>query len=185
MTAEAQPAPLADAAAAERAAYQRDGFLILPRPVIPSDVLERAVRGMEALRCGNADGGSELRPDQLMVIGTNAGLDNASLCKLELPQLGSEGIRELVSLEAIGEAAARVTGADWVQVWWTQLLGKPGGGLEDTVNIGYHQVRKTKTPCDRLQYPLTPLTPPRTGTTGRRRGRKGASCSPPGSRCLT
>ena len=146
--------PLADAAAerAEREAYQGDGFLLLPSQAIPSDVLEKAVRGMEALRSGCADGGGELRPDQLMVIGTNAGTDDASLCKLELPQLGSEGIRELVSLEAIGEAAARVTGADWVQVWWTQLLGKPGGGLEDTVNIGYHQVRAV--PYDRSQLPL-------------------------------
>ena len=151
MTAAAQSAPLADAEA-EREAYQRDGFIVLPTPAIPSDVLEKAVRGMEALRSGCADGGGELRPDQLMVIGTNAGIDNESLCKLELPQLGSEGIRELVSLEAIGEAAARVTGADWVQVWWTQLLGKPGGGLEDTVNIGYHQVRGV--PYDRSQLPL-------------------------------
>ena len=43
---------------------------------------------------------------------TGAG-DDDSLCKLELPQLGSRGIRALVSLEAIGAEVAAATGAEW------------------------------------------------------------------------
>ena len=46
-----------------------------------------------------------------------------------------------MSLEAIGEEIARATGAEWVQVWWTQLLGKPPSNGRMGTNIGYHQVR--------------------------------------------
>ena len=59
--------------------------------------------------------------------------------------MANYAMREVVSLEAIGRLAAEATGAAWVQVWWTQLLGKPAsGGTEagdTTTNIGYHQDR--------------------------------------------
>ena len=111
---------------------------------VPQDVLDGALLGMEALRRRERDGGAPLSAEELGIIHsspTGAG-DDESLCKLELPQLGSLGIRTLVSLEAIGDEIALATGAEWVQVWWTQLLGKPpANGRTDGTNIGYHQVR--------------------------------------------
>eukprot|EP01043_Picozoa_sp_COSAG02_P049382 COSAG02_NODE_4953_length_4768_cov_11.582338_6_plen_161_part_00 len=129
--------------------YARDGFCLVQRAVVPQEVLDGALVGMEALRRRERDDGCTLSAEELGVIHsspTGAG-DEASLCKLELPQLGSAGIRALVSLEAIGDEIARVTGAEWVQVWWTQLLGKPPSNGRMATNIGYHQVRSVLQLC--------------------------------------
>jgi hypothetical protein len=125
-------------------AYRRDGYALIPTPLVPLHILEGALVGMEALRRGETDDGQPLAPEERAVIlssPTGVG-DEESLCKLELPQLGSRGIRALVSLDSIGEQVARATGAEWVQVWWTQLLGKPpANGSAGGTNIGYHQDR--------------------------------------------
>eukprot|EP01052_Picozoa_sp_SAG31_P057978 SAG31_NODE_17458_length_670_cov_0.570928_1_plen_156_part_01 len=110
-----------------REAYGRDGFALVAAPLIPRGILQGALAGVEALRQGRSDGGEPLAPDERAVIFTSptgAG-DAEKLCKLELPQLGSQGIRTLVSLSSIGEQVGRATGAKWAQVFWTQLLGKP------------------------------------------------------------
>eukprot|EP01048_Picozoa_sp_COSAG05_P026855 COSAG05_NODE_7543_length_798_cov_1.474964_1_plen_176_part_10 len=126
--------------------YNRDGFLVIDHPVVPPELLARAIAGMDAVRRGENDTGRACAGEPLsgndgMVKGS--GNDTDTLCKMELPQLASFALREVCSLSTIGEWAARVTGADWVQVWWTQLLGKPGGSslTTETTNIGWHQDR--------------------------------------------
>ena len=123
--------------------FARDGFLLCPDVVVPPHILSAAIDGMAALRQGTDDEGEPLQPQEAGIINTATGAGDATtLCKLELPQLGSRSIRALVSLESIGERVAAATGADWVQCWWTQLLNKPpSGGRAGGTNIGYHQDR--------------------------------------------
>ena len=73
----------------------------------------------------------------------NPGDSVDTLCKIENPHRASQGVFDLVSHAEIGKRAAGATGADWVQVWWVQLLYKPPGvETESTrINIGWHQDR--------------------------------------------
>ena len=119
------------------ARYQADGFLIHPEPVIPADLVRRAVDGMDALRRGGYATGVPPQPSPW-----NPGDDPGKLCKIEMPQVASRAIMELIRHPALGALAAAVTGAQMVQVWWVQLLVKPpsdpgGAGT----NIGWHQDR--------------------------------------------
>ena len=118
--------------------YQTDGFYIPQDPILPPEVVERAVAGMDAVRQGRYDTGQPPQPSRW-----NPGDDLNELCKIELPQQADLGIRALVSHADLGQWAARVTGARMVQVWWTQLLYKPPqseNGKAD-LNIGWHQDR--------------------------------------------
>ena len=57
-------------------------------------------------------------------------------------QQANRAIRELVGHEALGEWAAKITGAEWVQVWWVQLLYKPSSDENaSNVHVGWHQDR--------------------------------------------
>lgn len=116
--------------------YQEDGFCICPGPLIPQDVVERAIAGMDAIRAGQYDTGIPPRPSRW-----NPGDDPNALCKIEKPQIASRAIMELVSHPALGEKAAEITGATAVQVWWVQLLYKPPSlpGQQPRTNIGWHQ----------------------------------------------
>jgi hypothetical protein len=117
--------------------YERDGFLLHPEPVIPGDLVRRASEGMDALRRGEYETGVPPQPSFW-----NPGDDPNKLCKIEMPQVASRAIMELVSHPALGRLAAAVTGARWVQVWWVQLLLKPPSGLDGgSTNIGWHQDR--------------------------------------------
>ena len=102
--------------------YQTDGFYIPQDPVLPPEVVERAVAGMDAVRQGRYDTGQPPQPSRW-----NPGDDLNELCKIELPQQADFGIRALVSHADLGQWAARVTGARMVQVWWTQLLCRVRG----------------------------------------------------------
>ncbi|MBM3214106.1 phytanoyl-CoA dioxygenase family protein [Candidatus Poribacteria bacterium] len=118
--------------------YQRDGYVIHPEPVIPADVVRAASEGMDALRRGEYDTGTPPQPSYW-----NPGDDPDKLCKIEMPQIANRAIWELVSHPALGRLAAEVTGAQRVQVWWVQLLGKPPSppGADIQTNIGWHQDR--------------------------------------------
>ena len=126
--------------------YQRDGYIVVDRPLVSQELLARAVAGMEAVRAGSYDtgracAGEPLDDAKALAAARGAGNSTDELCKMELPQLANFALREVVSLESIGQVAAKATGAEWVQVWWTQLLGKPAGGNLDSVNVGWHQDR--------------------------------------------
>jgi hypothetical protein len=131
-----------------RAQYEADGFTIHAEPIIPADLVRRAIAGMDAVRAGEYETGV---PPQKSY--WNPGDDPAKLCKIEMPQVANRAILELVSHPALGELAAGLTGAEWVQVWWVQLLYKPpavpgggsapgsAGGAEGATNVGWHQDR--------------------------------------------
>jgi hypothetical protein len=114
--------------------YDENGFALVREPVVPFAVVERAVAAQELLRFGGNDTGRE-----------HAGAygdpqRSGALIKIEQPQLASHAIRELVSHPALGKWALEITGAEWVQPWWVQLLVKPSGDKLAS-NVGWHQDR--------------------------------------------
>jgi Phytanoyl-CoA dioxygenase (PhyH) len=131
-----------------RAAFNVDGFYILPAPILPADLIARAIAGQDAVRNGIYETGTPPQPSYW-----NPGDDPRKLCKIEMPQVANRAIMELVSHPALGELAAELTGAEWVQLWWVQLLYKPPavsggasalrpmGSTEVATNIGWHQDR--------------------------------------------
>ncbi len=127
-----------DTMAAARNRYQEDGFYLQTEPVLPADVVQGAVDGMDALRCGDYDTGTP--PEESP---WSPGDDPNKLCKIEMPQFGSRGIMALISHPALGEFVGRLTGAQWVQVWWVQLLYKPPqpSTPDDDTSIGWHTDR--------------------------------------------
>ena len=117
-----------------KAAYMRDGFYIHDAALWPVAVVDRAVEGMDAVRRGEYDTGVPPRPSAWQ-----PGDDPQRLCKIEKPQIANRAIMDLIKHPALGALAAEVCGAEWVQVWWVQLLYKPPG-IGD-VNVGWHQDR--------------------------------------------
>ncbi len=136
-----QMAPTTDNVAREQ--YERDGFLMHQRAVAAADVLERASRGLDAVKDGQSDTGEE--PDGRY---WKPGDDPRALVKIEHPQLASQALRDLLLSPELGEVAARATGASKVQVWWVQGLYKPGIPEAEAqlppsnaTNVGWHQDR--------------------------------------------
>ena len=126
-----------DRASSQR--YREDGFYLSHNPIIHSDVIERACEGMDKIRVWDYDTGEPPQPSRW-----NPGDSEDELCKIEMPQKASHGVRELVSQKALGEFVATVTGACMVQVWWVQLLCKPSSPIDQVegVNVGWHQDRQ-------------------------------------------
>ena len=121
-----------------QAAYVRDGFYIHDAAVWPLDAVDRAVKGMDAVRRGEYDTGVPPRPSAW-----SPGDDPQRLCKIEKPQIANRAIMELIKHPALGALAAEVCGAEWVQVWWVQLLYKPpvAGADYRGTHVGWHQDR--------------------------------------------
>tara|TARA_B100000809_G_scaffold237042_1_gene256522 strand:+ start:674 stop:1480 length:807 start_codon:yes stop_codon:yes gene_type:complete len=128
----------AERLAAARTQFEDDGFYLHQEPLVPDDLIRRATEGMDAVRSGDYDTGEPPRG------GWQPGDDPQKLCKIEMPQIANRAILELVSHPAIGELAAAISGAQMVQVWWVQLLGKPPADPEGAIptNIGWHQDRQ-------------------------------------------
>jgi hypothetical protein len=119
-----------------RAQYEADGFYIHSQPIVPAECVHRAIAGMDAVRAGEYDTGVPPQPSPW-----NPGDDPRKLCKIEMPQVASRAIMELIRHPALGELAAAITGASWVQVWWVQLLYKPPATEAAPTNVGWHQDR--------------------------------------------
>ena len=117
-----------------RSDYDRDGFALVQEQLFDDGLLERAMLAQELLRRGESDTGmahagafgDPTRPDALV--------------KIEQPQLASHAIRELIGHPMLAQWALEVTGAEWVQPWWVQLLVKPPGENIAT-HVGWHQDR--------------------------------------------
>jgi len=94
---------------------------------------------MDAVRDGEYQTGEPPLPSPW-----HPGDDPHQLVKIEMPQLANWAVRELVGDGRIGEWAARITGAKWVQVWWVQLLQKPPSTAPgaDATHVGWHQDRQ-------------------------------------------
>jgi hypothetical protein len=120
------------------ARYKEDGYVVFTDPVLPAETVDAASQGMDAIRRGEYDRGTPPKESPW-----NPGDPEDTLCKIEQPQFASQGVLDLVNHPRIGELAAEATGAEWIQVWWVQLLYKPVGvETESTrINIGWHQDR--------------------------------------------
>jgi hypothetical protein len=116
--------------------YPTDGFTIHPEPILPSEIVLKAVSGMDAVRAGEYDTGVPPQPSPW-----NPGDDPRKFGKIEMPQVASRAIMELICHPTLGELAAAVTGASWVQVWWVQLLYKPPVDPTLPTHVGWHQDR--------------------------------------------
>ena len=116
--------------------YKADGFQLEPGPVLSADTVAAAVEGMDQVREGHYDTGQAPEESQW-----KPGDDPNALCKIEMPQMASRGIRALVSDCGLGAHVAEVTGSEAVQVWWTQLLYKPSATATSAPVIGWHQDR--------------------------------------------
>ncbi len=116
--------------------YERDGFHLEPGPVLSAACVAAAVTGMDNVRQGYYDTGTAPESSQWQ-----PGDDPTRLCKIEMPQKASRGIRDLVAAPELGAHVAAVTGARAVQVWWTQLLYKPSATAAGAPVIGWHQDR--------------------------------------------
>ena len=119
--------------------YRRDGYFIHARPVIPGDLVRRAMEGVDDVLAGRYETGIPPQPSYW-----NPGDDPNKLGKVEMPQLANRAIKELVSHPNLGRLAAEVTGAKRVQVWWVQLLSKPPASTDagSGVSVGWHQDRQ-------------------------------------------
>jgi ectoine hydroxylase-related dioxygenase (phytanoyl-CoA dioxygenase family) len=115
-----------------REGYDRDGFVLGARCASP-DAVEDVIPHMDAVIAGDYETG--LAPHWRR---WNPGDDETRLRKLDQPQLCDRTISRFIDNEAIGRAAAELTGASRVQVWGVQLLYKPPGGGASG-NVGWHQ----------------------------------------------
>lgn len=121
----------------KRLQYETDGFFLQTDPIVPRLVIDRASEGMDALRRGDYD--TDTPPQSSY---WNPGDPDDKLIKIEQPQFANRAIMELITFPTIGELIAELTGAEIVQVWWVQLLGKPP--MKDpnsALRIGWHQDR--------------------------------------------
>lgn len=116
------------------ARYRADGFYRVQSPVLPPELLARAIEGQEMLRRGAFD------TDRPAHGAFGDPSDPDALTKIEQPQFGSRAVRELIAHPALGAWAGAVTGAQWVQAWWVQLLVKPSSATA-RANVGWHQDR--------------------------------------------
>lgn len=119
--------------------YSEDGFYLHPVPVIPADVVNAAIHGMDEVREGRYDTGTPPQPSRW-----NPGDDpNLKMGKVEMPQIANQSIMDLMMVPALGELVAEVTGAKAVQIWWVQLLYKPTAlpNSKNSPGIGWHQDR--------------------------------------------
>lgn len=114
------------------AIYRRDGFCLVPEAV-PEAVLLAAQQGAAQVRDGHFDTG---QPPS-----SHPGFDPAALCKINDAHLANRALYDLVTEPSLGELAARVVGAQGVQLWASQLLIKPpdSGG---SGHVGWHQDRQ-------------------------------------------
>lgn len=123
-------------AADPRAAFfTENGYYLHRESVLKATETKAARDGVTALREGRYDTG---RPP--FESPWKPGDDPSKLCKIEQPQLASHRILKAISCEALGRAAAAVSGAEMVQVWWVQLLYKPPAteGAKPA-KVGWHQ----------------------------------------------
>jgi hypothetical protein len=113
--------------------YQKDGYCLAPN-IIPQDLVQRAIEGQDALRKGHYDTG--IAP---VTSPWNPGDDPNILCKIEMPHIANQAIYDLVTHPDLGHLIASLTDADWVQVFWVQMLYKPPAGPNARTRVGWHQ----------------------------------------------
>ncbi len=116
-----------------QAAYQREGYYILPDPLVTAEVLEAAQEGVEEVKNERYDTG--------MPPSSHPGYDPLRLCKINDVHLANKAIRNLLTAPQLGQWAAAVTGGHMVQIWASQLLIKPPASGKAGY-VGWHQDRQ-------------------------------------------
>jgi hypothetical protein len=122
-----------------RAHFETQGYYIHAEPILPEDLIQRGVKAMDKVRDGVYETGEPPMPSPWQ-----PGDELTKLCKIEMPHLANATIKDIISHPALGELAAQLTGATWVQAWWVQELIKPPSSPvgERTTNVGWHQDRQ-------------------------------------------
>lgn len=119
---------------AARKHYLQKGYHLHPEPIVEPSLLRRALERIPALIEEKYDTGA--RPWRRYNVG-----DPHKIQKIDQVHLCDKTFHLLATHPMIGEHVARLTGADLVQLWATQLFLKPpGGGALDV--IGWHTDRE-------------------------------------------
>jgi len=132
---------------ADVAFYRTHGYWISP-PILPSDVLDAAERGMARFYAGDTD---RLLPDGSARVGW-VPEHGEVLRKNDYSSLVVDELAVLVRYPLLAACAARLSGTDTIRLWHDQLLYKPA---EDTVpdagrgkaNVGWHTDRQYWRTC--------------------------------------
>ncbi|MCG8417500.1 MAG: phytanoyl-CoA dioxygenase family protein [Proteobacteria bacterium] len=114
--------------------YVEKGFYLHPEPIVSGSLLRLAIERISALMNGTYDMGA--KPWRRWNIG-----HPYKMQKIDQVHLCDRAFYSLVTQPVIGEWIARVSSADLVQVWATQLLVKPPGGGKLGA-VGWHMDRK-------------------------------------------
>jgi hypothetical protein len=129
----------------EDVAFYRDhGFFISP-VILPDEILDEALRGMERFYSGDRDGPFPGPP----------GVDEPGwmpehgnvLRKNDYASLQVRELRTLVTYPIIGAVAARLSGTSLIRLWHDQLLYKPIESPKYQANVGWHTDRQYWTTC--------------------------------------
>lgn len=113
-------------------AFEDQGYYFTD-PIIPPELTASAIDHMDAVIAGDYETGTEPHSRRW-----NPGEAPDQLCKIDQPHLSDHTIYKIISHPAIGQWAAKILNANFVQVWAVQLLFKPPGGSTQG-NIGWHQ----------------------------------------------
>ncbi len=114
--------------------YLESGFYLHPEPIVPPSLLRQAVERIPAILREEYDLG--FPPWRRWNVG-----DPLKVQKVDQVHVCDRVFRLLAIQSILGEWIARVTGADFVQLWATQLFLKPPGG-GDLGAIGWHTDRE-------------------------------------------
>jgi ectoine hydroxylase-related dioxygenase (phytanoyl-CoA dioxygenase family) len=123
--------------ASARAQFEADGLYLAPAPVIPAELVQRAVQHMDDVMNCKYDTG--VPPEYRS---WNPGDSPTALRKLNETHISDFTIHELITHPALGKLAAELTGAKMIQVWATQLLYKPPSATHEKNSVGWHQDRQ-------------------------------------------
>jgi ectoine hydroxylase-related dioxygenase (phytanoyl-CoA dioxygenase family) len=112
--------------------YETNGFCAIEGILSPDEVQKTALHA-EAV----VEGAYETdEPPKMRT--TLPGDRSGALVKIDQPHYSNPSLLEAIAHPAVGEWAAAVTGASYVQVWAVNLLYKPPGGAPRS-NVGWHQ----------------------------------------------
>jgi SAM-dependent methyltransferase len=117
----------------DRAQFEDRGYHLHREPLVDPALIERARDRIPAIIAEHYDTG--IPPWRRLSVG-----EPHKLQKIDQVHLCDRAFHQLVTHPAIGALVARLTGAELVQVWATQLFIKPPGGGELNV-VGWHTDR--------------------------------------------
>lgn len=117
--------------------YRTNGYWVSP-PILPPELIETALNGMERLYAGEVD---QPLPDGRRQHGWKPE-DGDVLRKNDYASLFVNELATLVRAPQIGACAARLAGATEIRLWHDQLLYKPVDRPDKPTNVGWHTDRQ-------------------------------------------